>query len=68
MEAQKVDVYIMSNANYFESHQVSVIRERLMVIDDSKWITIQTIPLKDPQTSLIVSLLGMKSHTLNCTI
>lgn len=58
MEAQKVDMYIMSNARYFEPHQLPIIRERLLAIDDSKWIMIQTIPLKDPQTSLIVSLLG----------
>ena len=58
MDSQKVDMYIMTNAKYFEAHQIPVIRERLMSLDDSKWIMIQTIPLKDPQTSLIVSILG----------
>jgi len=58
MDTQKVDMYIMTNAKYFEAHQIPVIRERLMSLDDSKWIMIQTIPLKDPQTSLIVSILG----------
>jgi len=51
-------MYIMTNAKYFEAHQIPVIRDRLMSLDDSKWIMIQTIPLKDPQTSLIVSILG----------
>lgn len=48
----------MANAKYFESHQIGQIRERLLMIDDSKWPLIQALPLKDPQTSLIVSILG----------
>ena len=58
MDTQKVDMYIMTNAKYFEAHQIPIIRERLLSVDDSKWMMIQTIPLKDPQTSLIVSILG----------
>jgi len=58
MEAQKVDMFIMSNGKYFESHQVAQIRENLLHADDSKWGLIQTIQFKDPTTSLIVSLLG----------
>ena len=58
MEAQKVDMFIMANVKYFESHQVPQIRERLISMDDSKWAQIQTVQFKDPTTSLIVSLLG----------
>jgi TM2 domain-containing membrane protein YozV len=58
MEAQKVDMFIMSNAKFFESHQVNVIRERLIEIDDSKWAMISTVQFKDPTTSLIVSILA----------
>ena len=58
MDTQKVDLYIMTNAKYFEAHQIPIIRDRLLSVDDSKWMMIQTIPLKDPQTSLIVSILG----------
>ena len=58
MEAQKVDMYIMANSKFFESHQIAVIRDRLLQIDDSKWVLLQTIQFKDPTTSLIVSLLG----------
>lgn len=57
MEQQKADMYIMSNAKYFEPHQIAQIRERLLALDDSKWIMIQSVPLKDPQTSLIISIL-----------
>ncbi len=58
MEAQKVDMFIMTNAKYFESHQLPAIRDRLLEIDDSKWAIIQTLQFKDPTISLIVSLLG----------
>ncbi|WP_291402601.1 TM2 domain-containing protein [Daejeonella sp.] len=56
MESQKVDMFIMANAKYFESHQLNAIRERLLTLDDSKWAMISTVQLKDPSTSLIVSI------------
>ncbi len=58
MEAQKVDMFIMANGKFFESHHVVQIREKLLTVDDSKWAMIQTLQFKDPTTSLIVSLLG----------
>ncbi len=58
MDAQKVDMFIMTNGKFFESHQIGQIRERLLVLDESKWPMIQSLPLKDPSTSLIVSILG----------
>jgi TM2 domain-containing membrane protein YozV len=58
MESQKVDLFIMMNAKFFESHQISMIREQLITLDDSKWPMISTLQLKDPTTSLIVSILA----------
>jgi TM2 domain-containing membrane protein YozV len=58
MDAQKVDMFIMTNAKFFESHQINVIRDRLIAIDDSKWAMISTIQFKDPTTSLIISILA----------
>ena len=58
MDSQKVDMFIMTNGKFFESHQVASIRERLLQMDDSKWILVQTLQFKDPTTSLIVSLIG----------
>jgi TM2 domain-containing membrane protein YozV len=56
MDAQKVDMFILANGKYFESHQIAMIRDRLLVMDDSKWVLLQSIPLKDPQTSLLISI------------
>ncbi len=58
MDTQKVDMFLMTNAKFFESHQVQLIRERLLNLDDSKWAMIQSVQLKDPTTMLIISLLG----------
>ena len=58
MEAQKVDMFIMANVKYFESHQIAQIREKLIQMDDSKWVLVQTLQFKEPTTSLIISLLA----------
>ena len=56
MDAQKVDMYIMSNGKFFESFQLAQVRERLLLLDDSKWAMVQMAPLKDPQTALLLSI------------
>jgi len=58
MDAQKVDMFIMSNSKFFEGHHLSMIRERLLALDESKWAMVSTVQLKDPTTSLIVSILA----------
>ncbi len=58
MDAQKVDMFIMSNGKFFEGHQMNMIRERLLALDDSKWAMLSSIQLKDPTTSLIISILA----------
>jgi TM2 domain-containing membrane protein YozV len=58
MEAQKVDMFMMMNAKYFESHQLHAMRDRLVELDESRWTQIQMLQFKDPTTSLIISLFG----------
>lgn len=58
MDAQKVDMFIMMNGKFFESHMVPQLRERLLNVDESKWGMIQSIQFKDPTISLVISLLG----------
>ena len=58
MDAQKVDMFIMTNGKYFEGHHLVQVRDRLLELDDSKWLSLQTIQFKDPNISLIVSILG----------
>lgn len=56
MDQSKVDMFLISNAKYFESHQIGTIRSTLLELDDSKWPLISTMQFKDPVTSLILSL------------
>ena len=58
MDAQKVDMYLMTQAKYFEGHQIPAVREKLMGLDDSKFYMVSALNLKDPTTILIVSLLA----------
>lgn len=58
MDAQKVDTFVMMNNKYFQDYQISSIRDRLLVTDDSRWPLVQTLQFKDPTIALIISLAG----------
>ncbi len=58
MDQSRVDMYIATNAKFFESHQIPYLRDRLLALDDSKFIMIQSANLKDPSTALIISIFG----------
>jgi TM2 domain-containing membrane protein YozV len=58
MESQKVDMFMMANAKFFEGHQLNSIRERLLQMDDDKWVNLLALQLKDPTSSLLISLLA----------
>ena len=58
MDPQKVDLYMMMHSKYFEAYQLSAIRDRLMKLDDNKFMQIEGANLKDPTIMLIVSLVG----------
>jgi TM2 domain-containing membrane protein YozV len=57
MDADKADMYIMTNAKYFEGHHLPMIRERLLKVDPSKASVLMATQLTDPTLSLIVSIL-----------
>ncbi len=58
MDTQKVDMFIISNGKYFESHQINEIRDRLIALEDSKWPMLSTAQYNDPTITLIVSILA----------
>lgn len=57
MDEQKVDLYIMSNRNYFPVDKVSFIREKLMETGENNFDKIMFIELKSPDTIFLVSIL-----------
>ena len=56
MEAQKVDMFLMTNNKFFEGYQIPQIRERLLQLDDSKFVYLTALNLKDPSTMILVSI------------
>ena len=58
MDAQKVDMFLMTNAKFFEGYQLNAVKEKLTGLDDSKWMAVQALNLKDPTTMLIISILA----------
>jgi TM2 domain-containing membrane protein YozV len=58
MDAQKVDMFLISNSKYFEYFQLATIKGQLLELDDSRWMNVVSLQLKDPTTTLIISLLG----------
>ena len=58
MDQQKADLFIMTNAKYFESHYLNWVREQLINLDETKWPALLMIQFRDPTIYLIVSILG----------
>jgi hypothetical protein len=58
MDQQKVDMFMMSYAKYFEGYQLAPLREQLLKLDDSRLIHLQSSNLKDPSMMLIISVVG----------
>lgn len=56
MDKSKVDMYIMTNGKYFEATALPMIRTRLENLSDDSFMMLQTVELKDPTISLIVSI------------
>ncbi len=56
MDAQKVDMYMMSNQKYFPMEQAIFLREKLLALDEDRFPLVSAIDLKDPTTLLIISI------------
>ena len=58
MESQKVDMFMIANNKYFEGHHLNSVREKLLILDDTKWPLVQTLQFKNPDTAQILSIMG----------
>lgn len=56
MDQQKVDMYLMTNQQYFPAEKVFLLREKLQQASDDKFVMISSVELKNPTTLLLVSL------------
>ncbi len=56
MDKSKIDLYLTTNAKFFESQDLPKIREKLEGMSDNDFMIVQSTELKDPTTSLLLSL------------
>lgn len=56
MDSQKVDMFLMTNGKNFKSQHLPFIRQKLMEADESKWILMQSLDLKETSTALLISI------------
>lgn len=56
MEKQNIDLYLTTNAKYFEPTAIPVIRQKLEKADENAMLTLQACELKDTTTMLLISL------------
>lgn len=56
MDKQNLDIYLTTNAKYFEPSAIPLVRDKLERIDDSTFYKIQAAELKDPTTLLLISI------------
>lgn len=56
MDQSKVDVFIMNNSDKLPEQQLPFIREKLLTLEDSKWIVLSTVRFKDPTIAIVLSV------------
>lgn len=56
MDKQKIDLYLTTNAKYFEASAIPIIRGKLEHADENTLLTLQACELKDPTIMLLLSL------------
>ena len=57
MDSSKVDMYMASNSKFFPPEKLVLVREKLLSADDSKYMVLSGVSLKDPTMMLVISLL-----------
>ena len=56
MEKTKIDLYITTNAKYFEPSAIPIIRQKMEAASDDMLLTLQATELKDPTVMLLISI------------
>lgn len=56
MTQDKVDMYIMTNQKYLPNEKITLIRQKLVALDESKFQMVSAVDFKDPTTLLLISI------------
>ena len=56
MDMQKVDIFVMTNQKFLPAEKIPMLRDKLIVADDSRMAMISSVEFKDPTTVLLISI------------
>ena len=56
MDAQKVDMFVMTNQKYLPAEKIVFIKQKLLDADENKFALASTVEFKDPTTALLLSI------------
>ena len=56
MDAQKIDMFIMTNQKYLPAEKIVFLKQKLAEIDETKFSLVSSVEFKDPTTILLVSI------------
>lgn len=57
MDEQKINLWLGSNAKYFDATQIPILREKLKNASDEQYLAVQTHSYIDPTVTTIISVL-----------
>lgn len=57
MDEQKINLWLGSNAKYFDATQIPILREKLKKASDEQYLTVQTQSYINPTVTTIISVL-----------
>lgn len=57
MDEQKINLWLGSNAKYFDAAQIPILREKLKNASDEQYLAVQTQSYIDPTVTTIISVL-----------
>ena len=56
VDPQKVEMYILSNRQYFPSEKLIYMKNKMFEMDENKFELVSTVDLKSPQIIMLVSI------------
>ena len=56
MDAQKVDMFIMTNQQNLPADKIILVKEKMLAADESKFNLLTTVDIKDTTTLLLISI------------
>lgn len=56
MDANKIDMFVMTNQKYLPAEKIVFLKEKMKNIDEERFALISSVEFKDPTTILLVSI------------